>query len=178
MILKKPGYLARIVDDRIKADLGIFGAVVIEGPKWCGKTWTALNHANSANFINDPAGRYSNRERARLDPSLALDGDAPRLIDEWQEVPGIWDAVRFDVDQKPGAGKYILTGSATPRRDSFIHSGTGRFAAIRMRPMSLFESGDSTGAISFGGILHGDPIEPFSADIPLSKLIDITIRGG
>jgi predicted AAA+ superfamily ATPase len=152
MTLRKSGYLPRIIDKRIEETLEIFGAVSVEGPKWCGKTWSSLNHANSVYYILDPAGGYSNRERARINPALALEGSKPHLIDEWQEVPGIWDAVRFDVDQETGAGKYILTGSVTPRREAYIHSGTGRFAVIRMRPMRLFESGDSTGAVSYGFI--------------------------
>ena len=178
MSLKKSGYLPRIIDAKIEEYLRIFGALSIEGPKWCGKTWTSLNHANSVNYILDPAGGYSNRERARIDPSLSLEGMAPHLIDEWQEVPGIWDAVRFDVDNEPGVGKYILTGSASPPREEYSHSGTGRFAIIRMRPMSLFESGDSFGIVSFSALLSGESFKPFSADIGLSRLIDITIRGG
>ena len=178
MTLKMPGYLPRIVDRRIEEDLKIFGAISVEGPKWCGKTWTALNHANSVCYLLDPAGGYSNKQRALISPSLALEGSRPHLIDEWQEVPGIWDAVRFDVDQEPGAGKYLLTGSVTPRRKTYQHSGTGRFSVLRMRPMSLFESGDSNCSVSFGSILRGEPIDPFSADLSLERLIDITIRGG
>ena len=178
MTLGKPGYMPRIIDKQIKESLGIFGVVSIEGPKWCGKTWSSLNHANSVNYIMDPAGVYGNRERALLNPTLALEGNKPHLIDEWQEVPGIWDAVRFDVDQTPGAGKYILTGSATPRRDAYKHSGTGRFAIIRMRPMSLFESGDSSGAVSLESLFQGNRIDPFSADMDLGRLIDVTVRGG
>jgi len=126
----------------------------------------------------DPAGNYSNKTKAELNPSLILDGKTPRLIDEWQEVPGIWDAVRFDVDKTPGFGKYILTGSVTPPRESYKHSGAGRFAILRMRPMTLYESGDSVGAVSFAQVFSGKNIKPFNADIDLVRLIDITIRGG
>ena len=178
MTIRKTGYLPRIIDNKIEEYLEVFGALSIEGPKWCGKTWTSLNHANSVNYIMDPAGGYSNRERARLNPALALEGKAPHLIDEWQEVPGIWDAVRFDVDKEHSAGKYILTGSVSPPRGEYSHSGTGRFALIRMRPMSLFESGDSLGIISFGALFQGERFEPFSADIDLKRLVDITVRGG
>ena len=178
MAIKNPGYLPRIIDDKVDEYLNIFGALSIEGPKWCGKTWTSLYHANSVNYIMDPAGGYSNRERARINPALALEGPAPHLIDEWQEVPGIWDAVRFDVDKTKGAGKYILTGSVSPPREEYRHSGAGRFAIIRMRPMSLFESNESTGAVSFESLLRGEPIEPFSADIELTRLINCTVRGG
>jgi len=176
--LKKTGYKPRIIDAKLEEYLRIFGAVSVEGPKWCGKTWTSLNHAQSVNYIMDPSGGYSNRERARLDPALALEGAYPRLIDEWQEVPGIWDAVRFDVDQEHKTGKYILTGSVTPPRNEYIHSGVGRIAIIRMRPMSLFESGDSLGIVSFNSLLNDMPLKPFSADIDLHKLISITVRGG
>ena len=178
MTLRKSGYLPRVIDTKIEEYLGIFGAISVEGPKWCGKTWASLNHANSVNYIMDPAGSYSNRELARLNPSLALEGLEPHLIDEWQEVPGIWDAVRFDVDKEHRPGKYILTGSVSPPREEYSHSGTGRFAIIRMRPMSLFESGDSPGIVSFSDLFHGEHIEPFRADIDLKRLIDVTIRGG
>ena len=178
MALRKSGYLQRVIDGKIEEYLAIFGAISIEGPKWCGKTWTSLNHAKTVNYIMDPAGAYSNRERARLDPLLALEGGIPHLIDEWQEVPGIWDAVRFDVDKGQIPGKYILTGSVTPPRKEYSHSGAGRLAIIRMRPMSLFESGDSIGAVSFSALFRGEPVEPFSADIDFTRVVDITARGG
>jgi len=178
MALKQDGYKPRLIDKKLSEYLKLFGAVSVEGPKWCGKTWTSLYHANSVSYIMDPAGNYSNRTRAELNPSLVLDGKTPRVIDEWQEVPGIWDAVRFDVDRVPGFGKYILTGSVTPPRESYRHSGAGRIAIVRMRPMTLYESGDSTGAVSFASLFSGKKIKPFAADIDLARLIDITIRGG
>jgi predicted AAA+ superfamily ATPase len=178
MTLTKQGYRTRIIDQKIVNYLMIFGAVSIEGPKWCGKTWTSLNHANSVTYIMDPAGNYSNRERARINPTLVLEGNRPHVIDEWQEVAGIWDAVRFSVDQEAKPGKFILTGSVTPPRDSNRHSGVGRIALARMRPMSLFESGDSVGTVSLDGLFNGEIIEPFAADIELPDLIDLTIRGG
>ena len=178
MTLRKPGYLPRVIDRKIEEYLNLFGAITIEGPKWCGKTWTSLNHVKSVNYIMDPAGNYSNRERARINPALALEGLKPHLIDEWQEAPGIWDAVRFDVDKEHVTGKFILTGSVSPPREEYSHSGTGRFAIIRMRSMSLFESGDSTGSVSFSALMNSESVEPFSADIDLRNLIDITVRGG
>ena len=178
MSLYKEGYINRVVDTKVDEYLEIFGAVLIEGPKWCGKTWTSLAHANSVTYIMDPIGSYSNRTLARINPALVLPGAFPHAIDEWQEVPGIWDAVRFDIDQNPGYGKYILTGSVSPPQDSFLHSGTGRIAHIRMRPMSLFESMDSTGAVSLGTIFENKRFEPFLSDIDIAALIDITIRGG
>jgi len=178
MSLQKSGYKKRIVDKKIEEYLQLFGAILIEGPKWCGKTWTSLNHANSVTYIMDPAGNYSNRTLAGINPALMLPGEIPRAIDEWQEVPGIWDAVRFDVDQNPGHGKYILTGSVSPASDSYRHSGTGRIATIQMRPMTLFESMDSSGTISLGALFEKENFEPFMANIDLVQLIDITIRGG
>ena len=178
MSLRKRGYLNRIIDAQIDEYLHLFGAISIEGPKWCGKTWTALNHANSVVYIMDPTDNYNNKRLAGLNPSLILPGTAPRVIDEWQEIPGIWDAVRFDVDQNPGHGKYILTGSVMPPQNSFLHTGTGRIATLQMRPMTLYESGDSTGEISFEALFSNEKFEPFSANIDLIHLIDITIRGG
>ena len=178
MSLQKSGYKARIIDTKIEEYLRLFGAILIEGPKWSGKTWTSLNHANSVTYIMDPSGNYSNRTLARINPALVLPGNAPHAIDEWQAAPGIWDAVRFDIDQNPGYGKYLLTGSVTPPRESYGHSGTGRIASIRMRPMTLFESMDSTGTISLGAVFQKEKFEPFMANIDLLHLIDITIRGG
>ena len=176
--MKPAGYKTRLVDKKLSEYLKLFGAISVEGPKWCGKTWTSLNHGNSVTYIMDPAGNYSNKTRAVLNPSLVLDGKKPHVIDEWQEVPGIWDAVRFDIDKNPGFGKFILTGSVTPPRESYKHSGTGRIAIIRMRPMTLYESDDSAGAVSLAHIFAGKKIKPFTADIALHRLIDITVRGG
>jgi len=178
MSLQKNGYINRIVDTKIKEYLTLFGAVSIEGPKWCGKTWTSLNHASSVVYIMDPVGGYSNRALAQINPALILSGDTPRAIDEWQEVPGIWDAVRFDIDNNPGVGKYILTGSVLPPHGSYMHSGAGRIAVVNMRPMTLFESMNSSGIISLEAIFNKEKFEPFMTSIDLPGLIDITIRGG
>jgi len=178
MSLRKNGYINRVVDVKIVEYLQLFGAISIEGPKWCGKTWTSLNHAKSVIYIMDPAGNYSNKTLAQFNPALVLPGESPRVIDEWQEVPGIWDAVRFDVDQNPGRGKYILTGSVLPPENSPKHSGTGRFAVIQMRPMTLYESMDSSGVISLKTLLNKEEFVPFQTSIDLPRLIDITIRGG
>ena len=178
MSLRKNSYLNRIIDAQIDEYLQLYGAISIEGPKWCGKTWTALNHANSVIYIMDPTNNYNNKRLAGLNPSLVLPGTVPRVIDEWQEIPGIWDAVRFDIDQNPGHGKYILTGSVMPPQESYLHTGTGRIATLQMRPMTLYESGDSTGEISLGALFNNEIFEPFSANIDLIHLIDITIRGG
>ena len=119
-------YKARIIDKLVDLYLQTFSAVLIEGPKWCGKTWTSKHHSNSEFMLADPRGNFNNKRLALLDPTLALSGDKPRLIDEWQEVPAIWDAVRGKVDETVEKGQYILTGSATVNKDKYIHSGTGR----------------------------------------------------
>ena len=114
--MKIPGYRPRVMDNIIENHLQAFGAVCIEGPKWCGKTWTSRKHSNSQIMIGDPAGNFQNRRLAQMDPSLVLPGETPRLIDEWQEVPGIWDAVRSEVDVRGKKGQFVLTGSSTPQR--------------------------------------------------------------
>lgn len=178
MSLAKPGYCLRLIDEQIKRYLNIFGAICIEGPKWCGKTWTALNHSNSASFLASPENNFQNRAMAQLDPNLVLNGESPHLLDEWQEVPAIWDAVRYSVDETGDKGRYILTGSATPQLKGVIHSGTGRIAKIRMRPMSLFESGDSTGKISLRNLFSHSLENQKTTQVSLETLIKLTIRGG
>lgn len=174
----KDAYKPRIIDNRIEQFLESFGAVCIEGPKWCGKTWTSSYHSNSEIYMGDPAGNFQNRTLAQMSPDLVLNGDKPRLIDEWQEVPQLWDAVRYKVDQSGNKGQFILTGSATPNHKGILHSGAGRIAKLRMRPMSLFESGNSSGDISLKDICEGR-IEPkISGEVDLRKLIDFIIRGG
>ena len=131
-------YIPRIIDNKIEKYLNTFGAVCVEGPKWCGKTWTSAYHSNSEIYIGDPAGNFQNRNLAEMSPDIVLDGERPRLIDEWQEVPSLWDAVRHKVDQTGVKGQFIMTGSATPNHKGIMHSGTGRIARIRMAPMSLW----------------------------------------
>jgi len=178
MALTEAGYRPRLVDDRIVRYLGLFGALSIEGPKWCGKTWTALNQANSVVYIMDPENSYANREAAKLNPASILSGEKPLLVDEWQEVPAIWDAVRHSSDRTKDKGLYILTGSVTPKEDSFIHSGAGRIGRIRMRTMSLYESGDSNAVISLSGLFQGSSIEPGISNLTQEKLIHLLTRGG
>ena len=146
--MDKQNYKPRVIDAKVKEYLSAFGAVCIEGPKWCGKTWTSSYHSKSEIYIGDPANNFQNRQLAELSPALVLEGDTPRLIDEWQEGPSIWDAVRYKVDQVAEKGQFILTGSATPNHKGILHSGAGRIAKLRMRPMSLYESGDSCGKVS------------------------------
>ena len=129
-------------------------------------------------MLGNPDGNFQNRQLAQMSPSLVLEGETPRLIDEWQEVPQLWDAVRYKVDQSGNKGKFILTGSATPNHKGILHSGAGRIAKLRMRPMSLFESGNSSGDISLKDICEGR-IEPkISGEVDLRKFIDFIIRGG
>ena len=178
MALTEQGYRPRLIDGKIVRYMRLFGALSIEGPKWCGKTWTALNHSNSAVFILDPENDYSNREAAKLNPAVILTGEKPLLVDEWQEVPGIWDAVRFASDRTKDKGLYILTGSVTPKEGSFTHSGAGRIGRIRMRTMSLYESGDSSGAISLAELFDGENFVPGASALTQEKIIDLSVRGG
>lgn len=176
--MDKKKYRARLIDQSITRHLSAFGAVCIEGPKWCGKTWTSSFHSQSELFVGDPAGNFQNRRLAEMNPSLILEGKSPRLIDEWQEVPAIWDAVRYRVDQNPTKGQYILTGSSTPNQKGILHSGAGRIARLRMRPMSLFESGDSSGRVSLASLCQGR-IEPvMTGEVDLRKIIEYIVRGG
>lgn len=142
-------YRRRIADDILKRKLLSKGAVLIEGPKWCGKTTTAEQHAKSILYMDNPATLQSNLQLAEIDPSLLLRGDTPRLVDEWQLAPKLWDTARFEVDHRHDVGQFIFTGSSVPDDEGDIrHSGTGRFSWITMRPMSLWESGESEGSVS------------------------------
>ena len=176
--MKKNEYRPRIIDKQVDEYLKTFGAVCIEGPKWCGKTWTSAFHSESAIYLSDPVGNFQNRQLAEISPDLILEGDFPRLIDEWQEVPSLWDAVRHKVDQTSQKGQYILTGSATPNHKGILHSGAGRIGRLRMRPMSLFESGDSSGEISLYDLCHGQMSQTMTGEVNLNKLIELIIRGG
>ena len=176
--MKESEYRPRIIDRQVDEYLSAFGAVCIEGPKWCGKTWTSAFHSKCEIYIGDPAGNFQNRQLAELSPELVLEGDIPRLIDEWQEVPPLWDAVRYKVDQTHQKGQFILTGSATPNHKGILHSGAGRIARLRMRPMSLYESGDSSGKVSLRDLCHGELKPAMTGEVSLKKLIDLIIRGG
>ena len=145
-------YRSRLIDKKLSTYLKAFGAVCIEGPKWCGKTWTSEHLAASEIKLQDPENNYQNRRLAELSPLMVLQGESPRLIDEWQDVPPIWDAVRSEVDRTGKKGQFILTGSSTPNRKGIKHSGAGRIAKIHMLPMSLFEAGYSDGKISLKDI--------------------------
>jgi len=176
MDIKK--YKTRIIDTKIESLLDAFGAVCIEGPKWCGKTWTAIRHSHSQVFLGDPSGGFQNRQLAQINPELVLTGDYPHLVDEWQEVPSIWDAVRYKVDSLAQKGLFILTGSATPNHKGVLHSGTGRIARVSMSPMSLYESGDSNGKVSLMDLFNGAQQDVLTGNVDLMHLINLTIRGG
>ena len=176
--MDRQNYMPRIIDRQVEEYLSAFGAVCIEGPKWCGKTWTSSYHSRSEIYIGDPAGNFQNRQLAELSPALVLEGETPRLIDEWQEVPPLWDAVRYQVDQNPQKGQFILTGSATPNHKGILHSGAGRIARLRMRPMSLWESGDSSGKLSLQSLCHGEMTPAMTGEVDLKALIGLIIRGG
>ena len=171
-------YKTRIVDRILREKLESKGAVLIEGAKWCGKTTTASQLAKSILYMQDPEKVRQNIELAELKPSKLLEGDVPRLIDEWQLAPKLWDAIRFEVDQRDAFGQFILTGSSVPADTSKIyHSGVGRITKLLMRPMSLFESGESYGSVSLKQLFEGKPIDG-SADIDIDRLAFLICRGG
>lgn len=172
-------YKKRIADSALSRMLEGKGAVLIEGPKWCGKTTTAEQHASSVLYADDPRRKAQNLAMADLNPEIILRGAKPRLIDEWQIMPKIWDSIRFEVDHSGELGQFILTGSAVPFETKDItHSGVGRFAFLTMRTMSLFESGESTGDFSLKELFDGkENIYGFS-NVSLERLAFITCRGG
>lgn len=172
-------YKKRIADDILKRKLKGKGAVLIEGPKWCGKTTTAEQMAASVLYMDNPQFKTQNILMAQVNPKFLLKGETPRLIDEWQLAPELWDAIRFEVDHRSELGQFILTGSSVPVETKTIsHSGTGRFAWVTMRPMSLYESGDSTGDVSLTNLFtNPNSIEGVS-NLTFEKLAFVTCRGG
>lgn len=174
-------YLDRCIDRLIERDLGIFGAVLIEGPKWCGKTTTAQQFAESSLSLSDPTGDFAALQLARIDPAQAIVGAVPRLIDEWQEEPKLWDAIRFECDRRAGEpGQFLLTGSATPNdADQPMHSGIGRIARLRMETMTLAELGVSSGTVSLESLLNGYAIKAALGSINgIAGIADLLCRGG
>ena len=170
-------YLPRLVDELLKKELDAFGAVLITGPKWCGKTTTGLNQANSTLFLQDPDNREQNLSLADIKPSLLLEGDNPRLIDEWQDAPQLWDAVRFSIDKRGETGLYILTGSTSVDESLIAHSGTGRISRLKMRTLSLFESGESNGDVSLYDLLNGEDIGSQSSH-SIEDIANLIVGGG
>ncbi len=177
-MIDKSKYKIRIVDSLVERYLRLFGAICIEGPKWCGKTWTSSYHSKSEFLVGDPSGNFSNRKLAEIEPYTVLEGETPRLIDEWQEVPHIWDASRAFVDDSGKKGQLILTGSSTPQDKGILHSGTGRIKSIRMNTMSLYESGDSQGIISLKDLCENKFSAKTLEETKLSKLAYLIVRGG
>lgn len=175
-----PEYLPRIVDQELALRLEAFGATLIVGPKWCGKTTTGEQQANSVLRMQDPDRREGYMATANTKPSLLLRGENPRLIDEWQVAPVLWDAVRTAVDQRQEEGLFILTGSTSVDNSKIMHSGTGRISRMKMYPMSLFESKESNGNISLKSLFN-DPaldIDGITTDLTIEKLIFAACRGG
>ncbi|MBQ9880228.1 MAG: ATP-binding protein [Clostridia bacterium] len=174
----KNEYLPRIADEIISDRLRSIGAILIEGPKWCGKTWTAARASKSQLYMQDPDKKGSYLKAADTKPSLLLKGDKPRLLDEWQTAPVLWDAVRFAVDQSGEYGQFILTGSAVPRDNVVEHTGTGRIARITMRPMSLYESSESNGSVSLGELFDGKTDIDGLSDLSIEQIAFAIVRGG
>ncbi len=173
-------YRPRIADQMLAARLRRKGAVLVEGPKWCGKTTTAEQQAASILYMADPMRKQQNLQAAKMNVQQLLTGETPRLIDEWQIAPSLWDSVRFEVDHRGGWGHFILTGSSVPpSSDEIFHSGTGRFAKLKMRTMSLFESSDSTGTVSLSDLFDAEkkPISG-SSKIDINRLAYLICRGG
>ncbi len=173
-------YKPRIADQMLAARLRRKGAVLIEGPKWCGKTTTAEQQAASLLYMADPMHKQQNLQAAKVNVKQLLDGETPRLIDEWQIAPSLWDSVRFEVDHREGYGHFILTGSSVPpTTDEIVHSGTGRFAKLKMRTMSLFESGDSTGTVSLAELFNAEKgAISGNSCIDINRLAYLICRGG
>ena len=180
-------YRKRVLDAILERKLSGAGAVLVEGPKWCGKTTTCEQHAKSALYMADPMRRDRYLVQAEVDITELMKGEQPRLIDEWQDAPKFWDAIRYDVDHSAGWGHYILTGSAVPPDDrhersgkkGIVHSGTGRIVRVKMRPMSLWESEESSGTVSLGALFKGVPFKPGKAiDRSLKDTAYLVCRGG
>ena len=176
--MERKDYKPRLIDKRLDDFLTAAGAVVVEGPKWCGKTWTSSQHSNSEFLIGSAEGNFQNKRLAELAPETVLAGDTPRMLDEWQEVPLLWDAVRSEVDKRNAKGQFILTGSATPNRKGILHSGAGRIARLRMRPMTLFESGDSSGKVSLSELCEGKFTPCMNGEVTLLHFAELIVRGG
>ena len=171
-------YRRRLIEKELDLGLRAAGAVSIEGPRCCGKTWCARNLAESEYSLDDPKGDHSNRRIAEIEPMSALEGEEPHLIDEWQEVPEIWDAVRHTVDCDQRCGKYIMCNSTTPDWSRIMHSGAGRVISVKMQTMSLFESGDSTGAISLRELFDRRFEMKAGSPRSLDELARLIVRGG
>lgn len=177
---KLESYIPRIMDSILEDKLQAAGAVYIKGPKWCGKSTTALKHSKSAVFMQNLEERDKNILLAKNSPSTFLQGETPKLIDEWQDIPFIWDQIKYEIDKRGQRGQFILTGSAAPvDQDAYHHSGIGRIIPVVMRPMSLYESKDSTGSVSLDMLFHNpDQFKPSNTNAKLLDYAYFTCRGG
>lgn len=172
-------YKPRISDKILERKVMGKGAVLIEGPKWCGKTTTARQLAKSVLNLGDSSVLAQSAQMIELSPSILLEGATPRLVDEWQALPSVWDCIRSEVDNRGVPSQFILTGSSVlPEAEDTIHSGTGRFAYVKMRPMSLFESGESTGEVRLADLFDGKDIGVVQTDADVERLAFLTCRGG
>ena len=172
-------YKKRIFDRILERKVLGKGAVLIEGPKWCGKTTTAKQLAKSLLDLGDSAVLKQSKQLIEISPKTLLEGETPRLIDEWQALPSLWDSIRGEVDKRAEPSQFILTGSSVlPDAEETIHSGTGRYAFIKMRPMSLYESEESTGAVSLGDLFDGKPFEVTKNPLKIEDIAYLTCRGG
>jgi predicted AAA+ superfamily ATPase len=171
-------YKKRIIDAELQEVLEIFGGILVEGPKWCGKTWTSEHHSNSSYYIADPKNNFQSKRLTIQDPELILRGETPRLIDEWQEVPQVWDAARFNIDHINKRGLYIFTGSSNPPLNATIHSGTGRFARIKMRPMTLTEMEIGSNEVSLENIVTSTEKIFGENKFDLGDIVEVCVRGG
>lgn len=184
--MENDNYRRRVCDELLQRKLRTSGAVLVTGPKWCGKTWTSLNAAKSVLFMQDADRRASYLKMAETQPSFLLKGEQPRLIDEWQDAKVLWDAVRFAVDSKPQKGQFILTGSVSVDReaagsdatDRIMHTGTGRISTMRMRPMSLYESGESNGTVSLAALFDGQQDVASMSQTTVEDFAQAICRGG
>lgn len=174
----KEKYSKRLIDSLVEEYLKNCGAICIEGPKWCGKTWTSAYHSNSYFYVGDPDNNFSNRSLAIEKPSFVLKGDNPRMIDEWQEVPSLWDATRAEVDKMNKNGCFILTGSSTPKTKGVLHSGAGRIVPLKMSTMTLYETKDSTGSVSLKDLFNDKVNEQFTGEVSIERIADLIVRGG
>lgn len=176
--MKDSDYIPRLMDDVLRENLELYGAVSLEGCKWCGKSTTARQVASSFIEMQNPTTAENNKAIAKSDPGILLSGDKPRLIDEWQDTPAIWDAIRYDVDKTGLTGQYILTGSSTPKVSKPAHSGAGRIVRLIMRPMSLYESGESNGAVSLKSLFCDNENIAGEAGLTPEDIARLCTRGG
>ncbi|MCL2068188.1 MAG: DUF4143 domain-containing protein [Treponema sp.] len=171
-------YIVRATDKIVEEKLQGLGGLIIVGPKWCGKTSTAEQFSKSAVYLDDMKESENNIQIAKFNPSIMLEGATPRLIDEWQLAPNLFDAARREIDKHKSSGQFIFTGSTTPPKEKLRHSGTGRFSFVRMYPMSLYESGESNGSVSLADLFKGKPNLSTPSSLSVERLVFCILRGG